>query len=144
MGPNLTPITEATFKKWKQDRKAKQAEEEAKLAKEKQEAFKKFRAGVKSGMAFSGKELFDFNPELAKAADGEDEDGAMDVYEREDSDHEGESHEPVAVYLGEDGGRDDDVLAEKLKSTVFVTEELYDELEGLDDDDDDDDDDGGN
>ncbi|KAI8834924.1 hypothetical protein BJ741DRAFT_608649 [Chytriomyces cf. hyalinus JEL632] len=133
LGPNLTPINEDTFHKWKADRKAKQAEEEDKKAKDKAEAFKKLRSGMKSGMAFSGKELFDFNPDWAVAGD-EDDDGAMDIYEREDSDHEDENNEPKKAYLGEDGGKVDDLLADKGKGKAVVTEEFFDDLEGLDDD----------
>lgn len=55
-------------------------------AKKKSEAFKKMKAGMKVGMAFSGKDLFDFNPEWADAGD----DNAMDYYEREGSDNEAE------------------------------------------------------
>ncbi|KAJ3329987.1 hypothetical protein HDU76_006715 [Blyttiomyces sp. JEL0837] len=147
LGPNLTPINDETFKKWKADRKARQKEEDEKLAKEKQDAFKKFRSGMKTGMSFSGKELFDFNPELARDLEGGDEDGAMDFYERDgESDHD-DDQVATAVYLGEDGGKVDDVLTESVGSSlkgkagdVVVTEELYDEIEGLDDDDDDDDD----
>jgi hypothetical protein len=36
---------------------------------------------MKSGMAFSGKELFDFNPDLAKTGADDDDEGAMDFYE---------------------------------------------------------------
>ncbi|KAJ3414346.1 hypothetical protein HDV05_006714 [Chytridiales sp. JEL 0842] len=143
LGPNLTPVTDESFKKWKADRKARQAQEEQDKAKQKADAYKKFRAGMKSGIAFSGKELFEFNPEMAGEDAGDDEGAAMDYYEREESDHEGESNEPTAVYLGEDGGRVDDLLADtKGKGKVLVDENLFEEdLEGLDDDDDDDDDD---
>ncbi|KAI9329334.1 hypothetical protein BDR26DRAFT_872637 [Obelidium mucronatum] len=135
LGSNLTPINEETFKKWKEDRKKKQTEELEKIAKDKADAFKKMRSGMKSGMAFSGKELFDFNPDWAAADEGDDE-GAMDFYEREDSDHEGETNEPVAVYLGEDGGGVDDLLNDKGKGRA-APEELFnvDELEGLEDED---------
>ncbi|KAJ3103403.1 hypothetical protein HDU96_009287 [Phlyctochytrium bullatum] len=151
LGPNLTPINEESFAKWKRERKERAAAEEAKKAKEKAEAYKKFRAGVKSGMAFSGKELFEFNPELAK--DDMDDDGAMDFYVRDDeSDHEQENNDPALgrfgakdlVDEGEDGP--DEVsrpIAGSSKSFMQVTEDLYTsaELLGIDDDDDDDDDD---
>ncbi|KAI8618844.1 hypothetical protein BC830DRAFT_1061015 [Chytriomyces sp. MP71] len=139
LGPNLTPITDETFAKWKADRKAKQTEDDDKKAKDKAEAFKKLRSGLKSGMAFSGKELFDFNPDWAVAGD-EEEDGAMDFYEREDSDHEDETNEPKTSYLGEDDGKVDDLLADKGKGKAVVTEEFFEELDGLDDDDDDEED----
>ena len=104
---------------------------------------------MKSGMAFSGKELFDFNPDwVADDDDGAADGGAaMDYYERQDSDHEGESNEPVAQYLGEDGGvvdlddfKDMNILPKKDKGKgVVVQEDLFasSELAGLDDDDDD-------
>ncbi|KAJ3084908.1 hypothetical protein HDU99_000035 [Rhizoclosmatium hyalinum] len=107
LGSNLTPINEETFKKWKEDRKAKQAVMEEKKEKEKAEAFKKMKSGMKSGMALSGKELFDFNPDWA-AMDDADEEGAMDFYEREDSDHENDD-EPEGEYLGEDDGEEVEV-----------------------------------
>ncbi|KAJ3161590.1 hypothetical protein HK101_000792 [Irineochytrium annulatum] len=141
LGPNLTPITDASFAAWKEQRKQRQAEEEAKLAKDKSEAYKKYRAGMKSGMAFSGKELFDFNPELARQ-DADDEDGAMDFYEREDSDHEGEVNDPAAArgHRREYDADEDEYLvpdAGPSNGGVVVTEELYGELEGIEDDDDD-------
>ena len=61
----------------------------------------------KVGLSFSGRELFDFNPEWA-----EDEDeNAIEVYERADSDHE------------------------ENETTVIVAEDLFEtaDLEGLDD-----------
>ncbi|RKO97117.1 hypothetical protein CXG81DRAFT_6502, partial [Caulochytrium protostelioides] len=86
---DLTPITAETFAAWKQRRLERKAEAETKAIADKAEAYKKQRAGMKTGMAFSGKELFDFNPDWAVGAD-DDDDGAMDVYQREaSSDEEG-------------------------------------------------------
>ncbi|KAI9350496.1 hypothetical protein DFJ73DRAFT_776728 [Zopfochytrium polystomum] len=136
LGPNLTPITDATFAAWKESRKARQQQEQEALAKEKLEAFKKQRAGMRTGMALSGRELFDFNPELAKA-DAGDEDGAMEFYEREDQDDEQPATEAVQ------GGGVQSSLKGKRKeegnvTVAVVNEELFDanELDGLDDDDD--------
>ncbi|KAI8839946.1 hypothetical protein BC829DRAFT_403525 [Chytridium lagenaria] len=146
LGPNLTPITDESFAKWKKERKARLAEEEAKRAKEKADAFKKFKAGVKSGMAFSGKELFDFNPELANNYD--DDDGAMDLYIRDESDHEDENNDPTLSRFGAadlaDGPDEESTPVASGSGTsgyVQVTEDLYSstELLGLDDDDDDED-----
>jgi hypothetical protein len=142
----LTPVTDDSFQKWKTDRKARQQKEDEERAKQKADAYKKFRAGMKSGMAFSGKELFEFNPEMAKEDAGDEDGAAMDFYEREESDHEGEENEPQAQYLGEDGGAVDDIVTDakgKGKATnVVVSEDLFEEeLDGLDDDDDDDEDD---
>ncbi|KAJ3087367.1 hypothetical protein HK100_008385 [Physocladia obscura] len=141
LGTNLTPINEETFAKWKKERKEKQALEMEKLAKDKAEAAKKIRAGMKSGMALSGKELFDFNPEWAVQGDGLDDEGAMDVYDREDSDHENENNDPAGEYLGEDDVEEESKAEGKGKARL-IAEELLDGLDGLDDDDDDDDDDG--
>ena len=82
LGSDLTPVTAETFKQWKA---ARQQREELLLQKEllqKQDEFKKMKAGIKTGMTFSGRELFDFNPALN--AD-DDELDAMDVYDRQDS-----------------------------------------------------------
>ncbi|KAJ3076187.1 hypothetical protein HDU98_005071 [Podochytrium sp. JEL0797] len=138
LGPNLTPITEESFNKWKKDRQTKADAENAAAAKAKADAFKKMKSGMKSGMALSGKDLFDFNPDWA-VADEDDEDGAMDVYVREDSDHEGEELDPVEEYLGEDDHAVDDILNDKGKGRAEVVAELFDvdELAGLEDDSDD-------
>ena len=63
LGSDLTPVTAETFAKWKKERKEREANAEAEQSKKKQEEYKKMRAGMKSGMTFSGKELFDFNPD---------------------------------------------------------------------------------
>jgi hypothetical protein len=82
LGTNLTPITNDTFKKWKEDRKKKVNEEEALAEKKKADAYAK-KGGSKAGLNFSGRELFHFNPDWSNAVD--DDDGAMDMYEREES-----------------------------------------------------------
>lgn len=119
MGSNLTPVTLESFTKWKQERKSRQkADEEAEL-KRKEEAYKQYKSG-KAGMQFSGRELFDFNPEWAMAGD----DDAMDVYEREPSEH----------------SDDEEGKQEAGPSQVPVAEDLFEEdLEGLDIDDDEED-----
>lgn len=111
----------------------------------KSDAYAKFKSGVKTGMSFSGKELFDFNPDLA--LDGDDEDGAMETYERDTKDDD------LAVpeeFRGTDDAyvprpdHDDSRKASgkgKENEATKVDENLFDdeELEGLDDDDGDDD-----
>lgn len=93
--------------------------------KKKQEEYKKMRAGMKTGMTFSGKELFDFNPEWAQ--DGED-DGAMDGYDRDGSDHEGqENPDPTTTHIK--------VWGEPVQVQLDVFE--GEDLEGLEDDDED-------
>ena len=71
-----------TFAQWKKDRVTREELELSSQARKKQEAFNKMKAGMKTGMAFSGKDLFDFNPDWA--ADQGDDDDAMEFYERDD------------------------------------------------------------
>ena len=114
MGPDLTPVTAESFAKWKKERKEREKETADENARQKADAFKKMKAGLKSGMIFSGKELFDFNPDWA--VDGGEDDNAMESYERQDSDHE------------------EDVKNQNVKSTdeaVVVNEDLFAD-EGLD------------
>lgn len=141
-------MTWESFTKWKSDRKARQrADEDAEL-KRKEEAYKQYKSG-KAGMQFSGRELFDFNPEWADAGDADD---AMDVYEREPSEHgdeETEADKKATDFnqkpMYEMGGGGDDEGGEAvnrgagLSSSIQTApdEELYEELEGLDIDEDD-------
>ncbi|KAJ2786668.1 Translation machinery-associated protein 46 [Coemansia interrupta] len=71
LGANLTPVTLESFTKWKIERKARkeQEENEARVAKE-----RAFKAGKMANM--SGRDYFEFNPELqgAGADDGDDDD----------------------------------------------------------------------
>ncbi|TPX42296.1 hypothetical protein SeLEV6574_g05680 [Synchytrium endobioticum] len=103
LGTRLTPITEESFAKWKADKKIRQATEKAETDKQKAEAYKQFKAGVKSGMAFSGRELFDFNPELA-AGDADEDIADTNMREEEDQDGGPANEERRAGdgYLGED------------------------------------------
>ncbi|KAJ3340175.1 hypothetical protein HDU93_007264 [Gonapodya sp. JEL0774] len=89
LGPNLTPVTLETFTAWKQRRKeaAKASAEQA--AKDREEAYRKQKAGGKAAMQFSGRELFDFNPEWQQQDDGE----AVEEYERDESVHEDDDEE---------------------------------------------------
>ncbi|KAJ3179622.1 hypothetical protein HDU87_002828 [Geranomyces variabilis] len=127
LGPNTTPVTAESFAKWKAERKAREAADLDADAKKKKEAYDRYKSGMKSGMAFSGRELFDFNPDWAVG--DEDEEGAMEDYTREDSDHEGDDKENVNAPANASGPAD-------------VDEGLFEEdMEGLEEDDDDDDDD---
>ncbi|KAI8903301.1 hypothetical protein EDD86DRAFT_215066 [Gorgonomyces haynaldii] len=110
LGADTTPVTAESFAKWKAERKAREAKEEEDLLKKKADEFKKMKAGMKSGMVFSGKDLFDFNPDWAAQGD----EGAMDDYERQASDVEDE--------------KQDDVQVENIDSELFNEEEL----QGLD------------
>ncbi|KAJ3002568.1 hypothetical protein HKX48_002254 [Thoreauomyces humboldtii] len=120
LGSNTTPVTAESFAKWKAERKAKEASEMDAESKKKKEAYDRYRTGMKSGMAFSGKELFDFNPDWALG--DEDDEDAMDVYIREDSDHE-----------------DDNGSKDANGQPVDVAEDLFGDgdLDGLDEDEDD-------
>lgn len=85
---NLTKVTLDSFLKWK-ERKRKE-----KLDKVSEEAEKK-KANYSAGKMFgiSGREMFEFNPELMT---GDDLDGEDIVYQREvDSDEDGEDGGPV-------------------------------------------------
>ena len=106
-------MTAESFAKWKADRKSKETQELEELAKKKASEFQRMKAGMKTGMVFSGKDLFDFNPEWADHGDDE----AMETYERQESDHE-----------------ENEVLAKQEKP---VDQDLFgdDQLEGLDSED---------
>ena len=93
LGPNLTPVTAESFAEWKKSRKDRDALVESEAQKKKSEEYKRLKAGMKTGMTFSGKELFDFNPEWADAIE---EDGAMDKYEVQS---DSEETQPVPVQL---------------------------------------------
>ena len=82
LGPNLTPVTAESFAEWKKNRKERDAALESEVQKKKSDEYKRYKAGMKTGMTFSGKELFDFNPEWANALE---EDDAMDNYQITDS-----------------------------------------------------------
>lgn len=139
LGSNLTKVTLETFNAWKTKVK-KQAEEAAKESeKRKRDAFAKQKAGLRSGMTFSGRELFEFNPELAE--DAGDDDGAMEAYERDEENKEGNLANDPQQSHGVEGAsmeaNDDDVKGKE--PAVQVDEELFEDLEGLDIDDDEDD-----
>jgi hypothetical protein len=72
LGPNTTPVTAESFYKWKAERVNRREEIENAEKQAKAEAMTKMKAGMRTGMKFSGKDMFDFNPDWAK--DSEDED----------------------------------------------------------------------
>ena len=90
LGSNLTPITYETFAAWKAKRKALESQQAEKERLEKEAAYKRSREGAKVGITFSGREMFEFSPEMALSTDAEE--GGYDVYDREDSDHEEEEN----------------------------------------------------
>ncbi|KND04459.1 uncharacterized protein SPPG_00188 [Spizellomyces punctatus DAOM BR117] len=142
LGTNLTPVTAESFAAWKADRKAREKAEAEAQSKKKKDAYDKYKAGMKSGMTFSGRELFDFNPEWA-IGDQDDEDGAMEEYLRDDSGDEGEIPPTNGAPNGSQGPSTESKEGEALSSKtngVDVAEDLFEgeDLEGLDDDGDDD------
>lgn len=79
-----TPVTAESFAKWKQERKAKAAEEAAKQAKAREAEVKAGRLGH-----VSGRDLFTFSPDLFR-----DDEEAMDVdYTARDDDYQAEADE---------------------------------------------------
>ncbi|KAI8967623.1 hypothetical protein BDF20DRAFT_900331 [Mycotypha africana] len=83
LGPNLTPVTLESFNEWKKNRVTKKEEEENKAKKAKENRLK---AGRSQGM--SGRDLFEFNPELARD-DDEDEDAIdFSAFDREEAEKE--------------------------------------------------------
>ncbi|KAI9008526.1 hypothetical protein DFJ74DRAFT_687765 [Hyaloraphidium curvatum] len=143
-----TPINLETFTAWKQRRKEQAAADEAKKKKEKEAAYRNQKAGGKATMSFSGRELFEFNPEMAVGQDAEDEGamGAEEYADRSASEH-GDSDKEAGGISGddsdgeeeEDNGGPVDGLAKKV-GEMEVNEELFAEEDvDLGDDDDGDD-----
>lgn len=83
LGGGLTKITLETFLEWKQ-RKLKEKKDALAAAMAKKKA--DFKAGKMLGV--SGREMFQFNPEMAHADDSGDEGGEVVFARREDSDTE--------------------------------------------------------
>jgi hypothetical protein len=99
LGKNLTPVTEETFALWKKSRADRAAAEEAAKRKAKEAAFKAGKL-----LQFSGKELFDFNPDIAADSDDEaDDDNVFDFskYMRQNQD-EDESPEEMESRINKD------------------------------------------
>ncbi len=66
MGPDTTPVTAESFTKWKAERVLKKVELENATRKAKLEAMQKMSHGMKnSGLTFSGKDMFEFNPDVS-------------------------------------------------------------------------------
>ncbi|OLL26868.1 Translation machinery-associated protein 46 [Neolecta irregularis DAH-3] len=80
LGKDLTPVTLESFTKWKSERKDKKlAEEEAEL--------RKMEVAVAAGKAgFSGRELFEFNPEMVENESEGEEDVDLSGFRREQVD----------------------------------------------------------
>ncbi|XP_013401456.1 zinc finger CCCH domain-containing protein 15-like [Lingula anatina] len=84
LGDNVTKVTLETFLAWK-ERKKKEKVEKFMSAKEKRKA--EFKAGKAFGV--SGRELFEFNPDMIV----DDDEATDDVYERNDEEEGGEEEE---------------------------------------------------
>ncbi|KAG0225723.1 hypothetical protein BGW42_004123 [Actinomortierella wolfii] len=108
LGKNLTPVTEESFAQWKKTRAERAEAEEAAKRKAKEAAYK---AGKM--LNFSGKELFDFNPEMAGAEDDVDDDNVFDFtsYQREEQEETQEEFE-ARLSKGVENVRIDDQLFE--------------------------------
>ena len=100
-----TPLTLELFLKWKEDKKKQQTEAE-KAAKEKRDQ------DIKAGKAMrSGREIFEYNPDLFK-----DEDDVLDTEELEP---EQEEDEGPSIYI--------DVTGTSIRTTVVEHNEGKDE-----------------
>lgn len=86
---DLPKLTLESFLQWK---KRKIEERKAKMAKEEAEKKAEFKAGRNIGL--SGRDMFTFNPELARDSAYDDGEAAFDRYELED-DEDGEGLTPI-------------------------------------------------
>lgn len=150
LGSNLTKITLESFIAWK---KRKLQEKKDAATKEEEKKRNDYKAGRQVGL--SGREMFSFNPELAKESDVEDGDEAFDSY-AVDEDDEGVEYKELQLDLiglearEVDGSgtvapedrlikRDDsakeDASAVPINENLFLDEdldELDEELKGMD------------
>lgn len=90
-----TPVTAESFAKWKADRKAKMAAEDAKKSKNREA---EIRAGRLAHM--SGRDLFTYQPDLFAMDDDDDEAMEVDYTKREGTDDE-ENGVDASVFLDE-------------------------------------------
>ncbi|KAJ3356789.1 hypothetical protein HDU91_005503, partial [Kappamyces sp. JEL0680] len=88
LGPDTTPVTAESFAKWKAERVQKRVDLENATRKAKLEAMQKMKQGMKNtGMTFSGRDMFEFNPDWAEDKnDGEEEDMDLSQYKRDSGD----------------------------------------------------------
>ncbi len=77
MGSQLTMVTEDSFLIWKKNRLLVKNDLFEKELKSKKDAVSRLKIGMKSGIRLSGKDMFDFNPDLL-VDDGLDDD-VMDL-----------------------------------------------------------------
>ncbi|KAJ3218215.1 hypothetical protein HK099_005158 [Clydaea vesicula] len=131
-----TPITEESFMKWKAERKRRQKAEDDLAMKKKSEAIHKVG---KAGLSFSGKELFDFNPDWAQG--GFDEEDAMDIKIRGSDEEDNEEEDEISKGINDLKLKGQNSIGNSWEviDSNNIDEDLFEEedLEGLDDDDDD-------
>lgn len=120
LGPNTTPVTAESFTKWKKDRVEKREKLEFDTRKAKQEAMAKLKQGLKNtGMVFSGRDMFEFNPDWAHAGDEEGEGDDLDLEEmkrdkkaQEDQEEQNVNDQDMAI------NGDDDVVMQSIGGSV--------------------------
>lgn len=88
LGYNLTKITLESFLEWK---KKKIAEKQSASKKESERKKAEFKAGKNIGL--SGREMFTFNPEMARDNDMEDGEAAFDIVRESEEDETGDVKE---------------------------------------------------
>lgn len=109
LGKNLTPVTVDTFAAWKKTRADRLDQEEQAKRKAKEAAYK---AGKM--LQFSGRELFDFNPEIAGADEDDDGDDVFDFSKYSRNMDEDETPEELEARINRDMATitvDDDLIA---------------------------------
>lgn len=88
LGYNLTKITLESFLEWK---KKKIAEKQSASKKESERKKAEFKAGKNIGL--SGREMFTFNPEMARDNDMEDGEATFDIVRESEEDETGDVKE---------------------------------------------------
>lgn len=109
LGKNLTPVTVESFAAWKKTRADRVEQEEQAKRKAKEAAYK---AGKM--LQFSGRELFDFNPEIAGADEDDDGDDVFDFSKYSRNMDEDETPAELEARINRDMANvkvDDDLIA---------------------------------
>ena len=122
MGPNTTPVTAESFAKWKQERVEKRERQMNDTRKAKAEAMAKMKQGLKNtGMVFSGRDMFEFNPDWAndgEEGDEEGEDDGMDLVEMMREKRKREDAEGNGEVYGGDSFQDEDLVMTSVGGSV--------------------------
>ena len=122
MGPNTTPVTAESFAKWKQERVEKRERQMNDTRKAKAEAMAKMQQGLKNtGMVFSGRDMFEFNPDWAndgEEGDEEGEDDGMDLVEMMREKRKREDAEGNGEVYGGDSFQDEDLVMTSVGGSV--------------------------